>query len=83
MITHDEWMKAFEDAHGPTLPLDDSAKTTNELAALWGVSPSTARRYITDLVAHGRAEEVRKMVTRAGQRAYPTPAYRLKEKTNA
>lgn len=72
-ISRDEWLKALDEARGPT---DQEAITIREFAAMCGLSLQGAAGRMTLLVTSGRAVKTAKNVDEGG-RVVRRPAYRL------
>lgn len=73
-ITRDEWLRALGEAR---IPLDPTAITVMELAAMLGVGREAAYRRILRLMKEGKATATRKMVTFTSGVTKPVAAYKL------
>lgn len=77
-ISHDEWFKALNEARSFGPANDPDALTVQELAELWKLGNSQARRMANQLVTMGRASKTKKSVQSADGGWRPVPAYKLK-----
>jgi hypothetical protein len=76
-ITMDDWTAALAEIGMQPLSNDPAAKTTAELAEMWGCEISTARVRIMRLLKIGRVQKCQKVIACQDGRHYPAPAYRL------
>lgn len=73
-ITRGEWLKALGDS---VAPADPEALTTRELAQMFGVSPSSIKERLRQLLDEHKATRTFKRVTDGAGRAQRVPAYKL------
>lgn len=79
MIRREDWLKAVDEAGIKRHEVTDDAITLVEFAALIGVKRPQASNRMRELIALGKAREVRRMQLRASGGYYPVPAYVLVE----
>lgn len=78
MITRDEWLAALQEASTHEHENDPSVLTMNELAALLGVHPRTAREQAAKLIEAGRVERATKFIRNTAGNYVKVPGYRFR-----
>lgn len=73
---HDEWSSALAEAQA-SRPAGDEGMTASEIAELWHMSESTARKRLGDLKRAGRITTGSRAILRLDERRGQVPVYRI------
>lgn len=77
-ISEGEALEALREAmFGPAVEIDQGATTAAEMCEAWGLTASTVRRRIKEMLGNGQMERVMKRVVRTNGVPVLVDAYRL------